>query len=60
MKDKELKTKQSRIMLAAQIRFTRKCLIANAINNSLLGYNLGFAADLLPTSKPICLNYSLN
>lgn len=60
MNYRQLKTKQNRLMIAAQIRFTRKCLIKMADNNSLLGYNLGSPADLIPILKPICLNYSLN
>lgn len=55
-----LENKQNKLMLAAQIKFTKKCLCANADNNSLLGYNLGFSTDLIPSAKPICLNYSLN
>lgn len=60
MKNNGLKPRAIAVMQRRREAFTRKCLVANADNNSLLGYNLGFAADLLPSSKPICLNYSLN
>jgi len=59
MNYRDLKRKQNKIMLAARIRFTHKCLMKVALNNVL-------TTDRLPSAEnhtiftPIAPNYSLN
>ncbi len=55
-----LQIKQSRIMLRARIKFTHKCLMKLAFNNSLICDKMSSAADIHSIFTPICPNYSLN
>jgi len=60
MNYRDLKRKQNKIMLAARIRFTHKCLMKVALNNILTTDRLTAAADNHTIFTPIAPNYSLN
>lgn len=59
-KPTSLQIKQSKIRLAAKIKFTHKCLMKLAFNNSLIEDKISSAADIHTIFTPICPNYSLN
>lgn len=46
LSDRELRIKQNRIAAIAREKFTRKCLVKWALNECMLGYCLGKAADI--------------